>query len=496
MFYCIDGHTAGNPVRLVVAGAPFLRGADMSARRLDFTRRFDWIRNGLMFEPRGHDVMSGGFVYPPLQEAHDAAILFIETSGALPMCGHGSIGMITFALEHGLITPSTPGRLRIEVPAGLLEAAYRVEGRKVTSVKLTNVPSFLFARGVEVEDPELGPLSVDVAYGGNFYAIIEPQGPYRGVDALGADAILRISPRLRAAVAAKVQAVHPLDPSISGVSHVLWADPLEEGAGRGAVFYGEKAIDRSPCGTGGSARGRGSSTGATSAPGSPPAWRGCARWARSRPSHPPSRARPSSRAIISSSSTRMSPSPRGFRSSDDRSSPAPRRTVLTPRPGPAVEPGAMSIEIRPASLDDAPEIRRLTREAYAKWVPVIGREPQPMEADYEAAVRAHAFSLLFVDGVLAALVETVDEGEVLLVVNLAVSPRFQGRGLGSRLLEAAEERARARRCARIRLYTNRRFEENVRLYLRRGYEVDREEPAGSLGVRVHMSKRVQPGSPL
>jgi GNAT superfamily N-acetyltransferase len=156
----------------------------------------------------------------------------------------------------------------------------------------------------------------------------------------------------------------------------------------------------------------------------------------------------------------------------------------------------MGIEIRPASVDDAPEIRRLTLEAYAKWVPVIGREPAPMETDFEAAVRAHAFQLLFVDGVLAALVETVDEGEALLVVNLAVSPPFQGQGLGSRLLEAAEERAKARRCVRVRLYTNKRFEENVRLYRRRGYDVDREEPAGSLGVRVHMSKRVGPAEVL
>lgn len=253
-FFCIDGHTAGNPVRLVVGGIPFLTGATLSERRQDFIARCDWIRRGLMFEPRGHDIMSGGFVMPPLQPDCDASILFIETSGVLPMCGHGSIGMITFALEHGLIRPRVDGRLRIEVPAGVLEVEYQRDGDKISWVRLTNVPSFLFAADVAIDDPELGELRVDIAYGGNFYAIVEPQGGYAGVDTLGAEAILRHSPRIRDLVNRAIEAVHPLDPSIRGVGHVLWADPLGAAEGRSAVFYGVKAIDRSPCGTGTSAR--------------------------------------------------------------------------------------------------------------------------------------------------------------------------------------------------------------------------------------------------
>ena len=107
-FFCIDGHTAGNPVRLVAGGAPLLRGRNMSERRQDFLSRFDWIRTGLCFEPRGHDMMSGGFLYPPTRDDADTGILFIETSGCLPMCGHGTIGMVTFALEHGLVIPAVP----------------------------------------------------------------------------------------------------------------------------------------------------------------------------------------------------------------------------------------------------------------------------------------------------------------------------------------------------------------------------------------------------
>jgi 4-hydroxyproline epimerase len=256
VFFCIDGHTAGNPVRLVAGGAPLLHGAGMAAKRQDFLARFDWIRTGLCFEPRGHDMMSGGFFYPPHQGDTDLGILFIETSGCLPMCGHGTIGMITFGVEHGLITPREPGKLRVEVPAGIIDIAYRQEGDKVSSVQIRNVPSYVAATDIRIDVPGLGPLSVDVAYGGNYYAIVEPQGAYTGLDALGASRILELSPLVRAAVREKFEPVHPLEPTIRGVSHVLWADaPKGNGAdGRNAVFYGDRAIDRSPCGTGTSAR--------------------------------------------------------------------------------------------------------------------------------------------------------------------------------------------------------------------------------------------------
>jgi 4-hydroxyproline epimerase len=256
VFFCIDGHAAGNPVRLVAGGAPLLSGNSMSERRQDFLARFDWIRLGLMFEPRGHDMMSGGFLYPPFDAANDAAILFMETSGCLPMCGHGTIGMITFGIEYGLIRPRTPGRLTVEVPAGVIGIEYSTEGDKVTGVTIRNVASYIAARGVRIDVPELGPLTVDVAYGGNFYAIIEPQGSYRGIDELGAARILSLSPVVRSLMRAAIEPVHPLDATIRGVSHVMWTDrPKSAGAhGRNAVFYGDRAIDRSPCGTGTSAR--------------------------------------------------------------------------------------------------------------------------------------------------------------------------------------------------------------------------------------------------
>ena len=255
-FFCIDGHTAGNPVRLVAGGAPLVRGASMGERRQDFMARFDWIRTSLCLEPRGHDMMSGGFLYPPTLPDSDIGILFMETSGCLPMCGHGTIGMVTFGLEHGLIQPATPGTLRVEVPAGLLAIDYAMEGDKVASVRIRNVPSYLARQGIAIDVPGFGPLSVDITYGGNFYAIIEPQGPYRGLDELGASRLVELSRAVRTLVQAAYEPVHPLDDRIRGVSHVMWTDrPEGAGAdGRNAVFYGERAIDRSPCGTGTSAR--------------------------------------------------------------------------------------------------------------------------------------------------------------------------------------------------------------------------------------------------
>jgi len=254
-FFCIDGHTAGNPVRLVAGGAPLLAGASMSERRQDFLNRFDWIRTGLCFEPRGHDMMSGGFLYPPTRADTDAGILYIETSGCLPMCGHGTIGIVTFALENGLIRPKAPGHLKLEVPAGLISIDYKQEGQRVTAVKITNVPAYLAETGIEIEVPDFGPLTVDVSYGGNYYAVIEPQGAYTGLDDLGASRIIDLSNAVRALVREKFTPVHPLDETITGVSHVMWTDaPKYGGNGRNAVFYGDKAIDRSPCGTGTSAR--------------------------------------------------------------------------------------------------------------------------------------------------------------------------------------------------------------------------------------------------
>ncbi|WP_184173793.1 4-hydroxyproline epimerase [Rhabdobacter roseus] len=256
-FFCIDAHTCGNPVRVVTGGSiPRLEGSTMSEKRLHFLREYDWIRRGLMFEPRGHDMMSGSILYPPSDPANDVGILFIETSGCLPMCGHGTIGTVTVAIEQGLVVPKTPGVLRLEVPAGLVKAEYIQEGKKVKSVKITNIKSYLAAEGIVVECPDLGTLTVDVAYGGNYYAIVDPQPNFAGLQHFKAEQLVAWARVVRERINASHTFVHPENPTIQGLSHVLWTgDTLDPAStARNAVFYGDKAIDRSPCGTGTSAR--------------------------------------------------------------------------------------------------------------------------------------------------------------------------------------------------------------------------------------------------
>ncbi len=255
-FFCIDAHTCGNPVRLVTSGHPQLNGQTMSEKRLDFLARFDWIRQALMFEPRGHAMMSGAFLYPPCSANADASVLFIETSGCLPMCGHGTIGTVTAALEAGLLQPKVPGQLVLDVPAGQVHVTFQRDGDKVTSVKIRNVASFLAIKDGEIEVPGLGQIRFDVAYGGNFYLIVEPQANFPGLEHWTAADVLRYSPLVRTVANQHYSCVHPLDASIQGISHVQWTGkPKTPGSdAANAVFYGDGAIDRSPCGTGTSAR--------------------------------------------------------------------------------------------------------------------------------------------------------------------------------------------------------------------------------------------------
>lgn len=255
-FFCIDGHTCGNPVRLVAGGGPNLQGSTMMEKRAHFLAEYDWIRTGLMFEPRGHDMMSGSILYPPTRPDCDVGVLFIETSGCLPMCGHGTIGTVTMAIEQGLVTPKVPGKLNLDTPAGLVAIEYEQDGQYVERVRLTNVPAFLYGQDFEVECPDLGPLKVDVAYGGNFYAIVEPQENYTDMKDYSALQLIAWSPVLRQRLNEAYQFQHPELKDINRLTHILWTGKPNhpEADARNAVFYGDKAIDRSPCGTGTSAR--------------------------------------------------------------------------------------------------------------------------------------------------------------------------------------------------------------------------------------------------
>lgn len=256
VFTCIEGHTEGMPVRMVIGGAPELRGASMSERRQHFVEEYDWVRRSLMLEPRGHSHMSGTIFYPPVSPDADFSLLFIETSGCLPMCGHATLGSITFALESGLVKPKQPGTVVVDVPAGQIRARYEQRGDKVTSVRFTNVPSFLLYQDVPIYLPALGELNIDIAYGGNFYPIIEVQTNYPGCEHFTPEQLLDWGREVQRLVNASLDVVHPENPSIRGVKHCMWTGhPLAaDSDGRSVVIAGDSLVDRSPCGTGSSAR--------------------------------------------------------------------------------------------------------------------------------------------------------------------------------------------------------------------------------------------------
>jgi 4-hydroxyproline epimerase len=256
-FDCIEGHTAGMPVRLIVSGQPALEGTSQSDRRLDFIARHDWIRSSIMSEPRGHGIMSGAMLVPSTRPDCDIGVLYLETSGCLPMCGHATIGVVTFGIERGLIEPAEAGIVRLDTPAGVVEARYTQEGpgRKVTGVRFANVPSFVLAKGVELDHPDLGRIVFDIAYGGNFYPIVEAQDNYRDCADYTPEQLRQMALALVARLPDVIDIVHPDNPAIRGAHHTMWCGAARVGGhARSVVIATPTIIDRSPCGTGTSAR--------------------------------------------------------------------------------------------------------------------------------------------------------------------------------------------------------------------------------------------------
>ncbi|EKS6729917.1 MULTISPECIES: 4-hydroxyproline epimerase [Enterobacteriaceae] len=255
-FVCIEGHTEGMPVRMVVEGAPPMSGGSVFDWRTRLSAGDDWLRRALMMEPRGHAHMSGTLLYPPVSPQADFSLLFIETSGWLPMCGHATIGSITFAIESGLITPRTEGEVVVDVPAGTLKAYYRRQGNKVTSVRFVNIPSFIWRQDVTVEHPSLGELTFDIAFGGNFYPIVEPQKNFSGCEHYSPQQLLQWGVEMQRLLNESYDVTHPDNPTIAGVRHCMWSGaPLSaQSDARSVVIAGNSLVDRSPCGTGTSAR--------------------------------------------------------------------------------------------------------------------------------------------------------------------------------------------------------------------------------------------------
>jgi len=255
-FSAVDSHTEGMPTRVVTGGLGPIPGDSMQARRLYFEEHLDHLRLLLMREPRGHSAMSGAFLQPPTRPDADWGVLFVEVSGLLPMCGHGTIGVATVLVECGMVAVSEPETvIRLDTPAGLVEATVTVSEGRAERVRLRNVPAFVAALDATVEVGSLGTVTYDMAYGGNFYALIPAAAV--GLDPVPADAQQLIDRGLEiiSAINASALPVHPVDPAISGCKHVVFHAPGRNGAdARNATAIHPGWLDRSPCGTGTSAR--------------------------------------------------------------------------------------------------------------------------------------------------------------------------------------------------------------------------------------------------
>ncbi len=248
VFHAVDSHTEGMPTRVITGGVGVLPGDTMLERKLRFERERDWIRTLLMHEPRGHGAMSGAILQPPCRDDADWGVVYIEVSGCLPMCGHGTIGVATVLVETGMVEVREPETIvRLDVPAGLVEARVAVEDGRAKSVTIRNVPSFLHA-----SDMETNGVRHDLAFGGNFYAIADAAAAGLAVEPARADELIEAGLSLMQAVP---EPVHPLNPEIRGCHHVIWTAPPSNGAdGRAATAIHPGWVDRSPCGTGTSAR--------------------------------------------------------------------------------------------------------------------------------------------------------------------------------------------------------------------------------------------------
>jgi proline racemase len=256
VFSAVDSHTEGMPTRVITGGVGPIPGDSMLERKLHFERHMDGLRLMLMREPRGHGAMSGAILQPPLDEGADWGVLFIEVSGCLPMCGHGTIGVATVLVETGMVEVSEPETVvRLDTPAGLVEARVAVDGGRARSVALRNVPSFLLGRDRSVE-LDGRPLSYDMAFGGNFYAILSADSAGLEVDPARADELVERGLEVMTAINRSHRPEHPSDPRISGCKHVIFTAAGADGprSQRSATSIHPGWLDRSPCGTGTSAK--------------------------------------------------------------------------------------------------------------------------------------------------------------------------------------------------------------------------------------------------
>jgi proline racemase len=253
VFTSIDTHTGGEPTRTITGGVPYIPGDTIAQKMLYLKENMDWIRTSLMFEPRGHSVMSGVILTEPKHPDADVGAIFIETGGYLPMCGHDTIGVATAMVETGMVVVTEPETfINLDTPAGVTRVKVRVENGRAKEVTFLGVPSFVFEQDIEVEVPGIGRLVLDIAYGGNVYAILPAANVGLEIKPNNASALIEKGRIIKHAINRQVKLQHPEFEFINKCTHVEFygAPTSPEAHLQNAVVLSDSGLDRSPCGTG------------------------------------------------------------------------------------------------------------------------------------------------------------------------------------------------------------------------------------------------------
>jgi proline racemase len=255
--HAIDSHTMGEPTRIVIGGIPVIPGSTMPEKKAYLVEHLDYIRTSIMLEPRGHKDMFGSIITQPTSPEADLGIIFMDAGGYLNMCGHGSIGAATVAVETGMVPVTEPyTHITLEAPAGLVKARVKVEDGKAKEATITNVPSFLYKRDVEIDVHEIGKLKIDISFGGSFFILVKAADLGLDICADNTQKLSDMGMKIMEVVNATVEIQHPT------LSHIKTADLVEiygpaknpDASAQNVVVFGEGQVDRSPCGTGTSAK--------------------------------------------------------------------------------------------------------------------------------------------------------------------------------------------------------------------------------------------------
>ena len=256
-FSTIDTHTGGEPTRTIIGGLPFISGKTIWDKMTYLKNNLDWVRTALMLEPRGHSGMAGVILTEPAHPEADIGVIFLETYGFAPMCGHGTIGVSTSLVETGMVGVEEPvTHITLDTPAGLIPVRVNVEKGTARSVTFRNTPSFVLAEDIECDIPKFGKIKMDVSYGGSVFAILPAASVGIKICPENADEIIEKGKIIREAVNRQVKIQHPEIDCINACTHIEFysESPNPKVHAKNAVFFADRWIDRSPCGTGTSAK--------------------------------------------------------------------------------------------------------------------------------------------------------------------------------------------------------------------------------------------------